>query len=64
MYLLTWLLSLAYFSENIKTAMIEYKKFVSPQAVTNTLTEIENKLAESNELSKEIDEIIKCKLKV
>jgi len=31
-YLLTWLLSLAYFSENIKTAMIEYKKFVSPQA--------------------------------
>jgi len=26
---------LAYFSENIKTAMIEYKKFVSPQAVTN-----------------------------
>ena len=64
MYLLTWLLSLAYFSENIKTAMIEYKKFVSPQAGTNTLTEIENKLAESNELRKEIDEIIKCILKV
>jgi len=55
---------LAYFSENIKTAMIEYKKFVSPQAGTNILTEMENKLAESNELSKEIDEIIKCKLKV
>jgi len=53
---------LAYFSENIKTAMIKYKKFVSPQARTNTLTEIENKLAESNELRKEIDEIIKCKL--
>ncbi|WP_156469406.1 hypothetical protein [Candidatus Desulfofervidus auxilii] len=40
---------------------IEYKKFVSPQAVRNILTEIENKLAESNELRKEIDEI-KCKL--
>jgi len=42
--------------------MIEYKKFVSPQAGTNILTEMENKLAESNELRKEIDEIIKCKL--
>jgi len=57
-YLLTWLLSLAYFSENIKTAMIEYKKFVSPQAGTNILTEMEKKLGESNELRKEIDEII------
>jgi len=28
---------------------IEYKKFVNPQAVRNILTEIENKLAESNE---------------
>ena len=64
MYLLTWLLSLAYFSENIKTAMIEYKKFVSPQAGTNILTKMEKKLGESNELRKEIDEIIKCKLKV
>ena len=60
MYLLTWLLSLAYFSENIKTAMIEYKKFVSPQAGTNILTEMEKKLGESNGLRKEIDEIIKC----
>jgi len=51
---------LAYFSENIKTAMIEYKKFVSPQAGTNILTEMEKKLEESNELRKEIDEIIKC----
>ena len=34
---------------------------ISPQAVTNIFTEIENRLAESNELRKEIDEI-KCKL--
>lgn len=36
---------------------------IGPQGVANILSEIENELAESNELRKEIDEI-KCKMKV
>jgi len=40
------------------TLQICWSRFVSPQAGTNILTEMEKKLGESNELRKEIDEII------